>query len=285
MRKNIVNIAKACLSVVHEKTTSPQEIYNEILSNTTLSPIKKILTPKDAITVCFLAPMIHNGTYKEGIEYAIESLLYSFSIVEFQTKEDEIDCSDCDGNGYNSCDYCYGDGTKECSMCDGSGEEECEACGGDGQDDEGDPCDDCQGGGKVTCNRCSGDGSNECDWCDGDGSVPCDNCNNGKVDVDEFIPLSVNDYFYWNPKYLNFLKQKIYTLTPINFEPENDFIRFNRYFLDHNDLETKNIDESFENGTYVGGIIENPSFFEYGNTSIRGNSPFDSSRFEESDVS
>lgn len=285
MRNNIVNIAKACLSFIDEETTTPQIIYSQLMMNPHLSNIKKMLTPKDALTVCFLAPMIHHGDYKEGSEYVIDNFLYSFSTVDFDDVKEEAECNSCSGTGTISCDHCYGDGYIPCSNCDETGEQKCDTCDGDGEDNDGNPCDDCQGSGETSCGDCDGNGTVDCDWCEASGTSTCEECNDGKIDTPAFTPFQVRDFYYWEPKYLNFLKEKFNKNKTIKMShiPFDKIIYFDLHDYDHENSDTEEINDDFNNGMYVGGIIEKPDNLTYINKNIDSESPFDIDKFTTND--
>lgn len=89
------------------------------------------------------------------------------------------ECSDCDGNGREECFDCDGTGKVE----DEEGNEiDCSNCSGDGDVE----CSNCDGDGNIECSNCDGDGENRCDECSGDGDIECESCwGRGEIDCYE----------------------------------------------------------------------------------------------------
>lgn len=89
---------------------------------------------------------------------------------------DEVECGNCEDNGYDECGECYGDGEHQCSNCSGDGEVYCRECDGNGEYDE-ERCETCDGSGYVKCDECSGYGKVECDYCEETGRIICNYCD------------------------------------------------------------------------------------------------------------
>ena len=269
MRKNIVKLANLVLKNSDEEFDTPQSVIQEIRSNSLLKFLMDMLTPKELVIISFLTILIKNGKYQEGTELLIDQFLFSYSIIQFEEQTEQVDCDYCDGDGTLSCDTCFGDGYIDCSQCGGSGSDTCSTCDGEGEDDEGNYCNDCQGGGQVDCGECDGDGKIECDSCGGDGDHNCYDCDGvGHKEFESHIPFRVTTYLSWNPKFREKLRQLSDSEKNIGRNYKLDphlSMRTRISNLNHEDLETYDIGEEYQNGTYVGGIEENPEVFTYGN--------------------
>lgn len=78
------------------------------------------------------------------------------------SKEDWVECSECEGYGEVICHVCGGDEIIDCPECDGSG-----------HDSEGEPCEFCNGDGGVDCYQCE-NGKERCENCYGEGEIMLD---------------------------------------------------------------------------------------------------------------
>jgi hypothetical protein len=265
MKKNLPKLAKFVLKHLEKKT--PEQIFNEMVANPLLSFIPQTLSPKDVLTLCFITSMMANDEYVEGVELIIYNHLFSFSILSFEEISWSTACSICDGDGNVICHVCNGGGNVECDTCDGSGNETCPDCSGDGEDSEGELCGNCEGEGTLSCDECDGDGSSICQECDGKGDVKCDVCNgDGRENVDGYIPFTHLNYFAWNPKLRQEIKNKLDNQDQINLNsiPQEQVYRYRSDFFSHGDSDTLYIREKFQNGSYVGGLNENPTIAVHG---------------------
>jgi len=264
MRKNILNIAKLPLNFIDEsQKITPEYILRNINYLEYLSFLKKTLTPKEILVVSFLSSAIHNKTYVEGLEYVIDSFLFSFSIIHFEEGKETASCDVCDGDNNMECPECYGSGDNQCDECGGRGMINCNDCDGDGEDQEGNTCENCGGEGEVECEECRNTGSISCSDCNGYGTVDCYNCDSdGNVDTNFHIPFTVFDYIAYNPRLKDKLLKKYNNQNPIMMVDLSPFdVIKNRYqFYAHNDSETADIDIKFQNNSYVGVVNEKPDF-------------------------
>ncbi|QSG02798.1 hypothetical protein [Natranaeroarchaeum sulfidigenes] len=93
------------------------------------------------------------------------------TVVEVVRRGDlPIECSNCDGEGKNTCDNCTG-GSFECPNCSGSGDLTCDVCDGNSTV----PCPSCNGSKKKSCPDCS-NGKTNCESCNGSGMERCSDC-------------------------------------------------------------------------------------------------------------
>jgi hypothetical protein len=269
MKKNIAKLATLPLKYISGNDVVPEGVLQVIKTNQILQFMLDLLSPRDLAILCFLTTLMKKGKYKEGMEHIMDQFLFSYSIVQFYENTEEVDCSFCDGDGTVSCDTCYGEGFNDCHECDASGSETCSTCDGDGEDGDGNPCEDCQGNGQVDCGECDGDGRIECSNCGGSGNFDCYECDGrGHTDYDPHTPFRVTTYLSWNPKFREKLRQLSDSEKNIGINYKLDpyiSMRVRISDFNHEDSETFEIGDIYENGTYIGGIEENPEVFTYGN--------------------
>jgi hypothetical protein len=86
-----------------------------------------------------------------------------------------IDCSECNGKGFDACNSCDGNGYKPCVTCNRTGKLRCYVCGGTGST-YGRTCSSCGGSGSTKCNYCFGKGKNVCTDCNALGKKQCIHC-------------------------------------------------------------------------------------------------------------
>jgi hypothetical protein len=281
MRKNIVVFAKM-VTKFYDGDLSPYEILILISRHEGLKFLIKMLNSRELLVVCFLVPLIKSGEYIKGHEHIINNYLFSFMEIHFGELSDEMSCPDCYGDGYISCSECNGTGYVECGNCDGSGNETCPDCSGDGEDSEGEMCGNCEGEGTLVCNDCGGHGQESCQYCD-DGTYSCHECNGtGKITTDEHIPFVTIEYYSYNPKLREKIKELYNSKEPLTKDIPKMFL-FKLYTseYDHNDRETKDIDIEYQNSVRIGSIDENPTISYSSGDRFHSTLDLDIERFEE----
>ena len=281
MRKNIVKLAKI-VTGFYENDLNPYEVFNLIYRNDNLDFLTEILKPKELLVLCFLVPLIKSGEYVEGQEHMIDNNLFSFMEIRFGELSDEMSCPDCYGDGYISCSECDGTGYVECRNCDGSGNETCPDCSGDGEDSEGEMCGNCEGEGTLSCDECGGEGSNSCQYCD-DGTYSCHECDgSGNITTDEHIPFVTIEYYSYNPKLKEKIKELYNSKEPLTKGIPQKFL-FKLYIseYDHNDNETKDINTYYQNSVRIGSIDENPKISYSSGDRFHSTLDLDIERFED----
>lgn len=115
--------------------------------------------PLKVIKIAFYIEQILKGNNPQSITNDLDSNLYIFTTVDFSSENEiSVDCSSCEGVGYENCDDCQGVGETSCSECGGTGEtdddEICNTCNGEGNE----TCQLCLGGKLFTCEKCNGKG-------------------------------------------------------------------------------------------------------------------------------
>lgn len=164
-------------------------IYKELLENKFIGDVLRDLDPMDLVKLVFCIDEYKKGNHNlEGILNKINTQLYSFSIVYFNSDVPQGTCDDCGGRGKFTCDYCGGSGTEDCNECDGSGEIEV-----DRDEDEitYETCENCMGTGSFDCDRCDGSGDETCDTCDGNGEVEYEGHTQFKIETFVGVNLDI----------------------------------------------------------------------------------------------
>lgn len=164
-------------------------IYKELLENKFIGDVLRDLDPMDLVKLVFCIDEYKKGNHNlEGILNKINTQLYSFSIVYFNSDDPQGTCDDCGGRGKFTCDYCGGSGTEDCNECDGSGEIEV-----DRDEDEVtyETCGSCDGHGSLDCDRCDGSGDETCDTCDGNGEVEYEGHTQFKIETFVGVNLDI----------------------------------------------------------------------------------------------
>lgn len=226
-------------------------IYKELLENKFIGDVLRDLDPMDLVKLVFCIDEYKKGNHNlEGILNKINTQLYSFSIVYFNSDVPQGTCDDCGGRGKFTCDYCGGSGTEDCNECDGSGEIEV-----DRDEDEVT---------YETCGSCDGHGSLDCDRCDGSGDETCDTCDgNGEVEYEGHTQFRIETFVGVNLDILN----KLQMASNSNLPLDDDF-----YFYEvrDNSLEvaaidfipsdhpgtTNSVDPDFRGAFYVNKVSE-----------------------------
>ena len=226
-------------------------IYKELLENKFIGDVLRDLDPMDLVKLVFCIDEYKKGNHNlEGILNKINTQLYSFSIVYFNSDVPQGTCDDCGGRGKFTCDYCGGSGTEDCNECDGSGEIEV-----DRDEDEVT---------YETCGSCDGHGSLDCDRCDGSGDETCDTCDgNGEVEYEGHTQFKIETFVGVNLDILN----KLQMASNSNLPLDDDF-----YFYEvrYNSLEvaaidfipsdhpgtTNSVDPDFRGAFYVNKVSE-----------------------------
>jgi hypothetical protein len=186
---NILNLAKRISSVV-KKGETLESVYREIMSNPATKDFIKILPKKVILSLVFLVHSIINKQDYNSILPKLENL-FIFSIIDFGTIKNTVECNDCGYDGYVECPRCGGDGDVRCSYCDGDG------IIGNGDFEE--PCYDCHGGGEVQCDRCDGTGKVFCNKCDGE----------GEYETDDYLPYNIEIFVSLDQELLETIEMKI----------------------------------------------------------------------------
>ncbi len=100
---------------------------------------------------------------------------------QVQSEEGElVDCSSCNGEGYDRCNTCSSNGKKTCGVCYGKAGENCAVCKGSGTYAVGSTtlsCTSCFGKGKISCTSCGNTGESLCIICNGLGKTQCIHCS------------------------------------------------------------------------------------------------------------
>lgn len=164
-------------------------IYKELLENKFIGDVLRDLDPMDLVKLVFCIDEYKKGNHNlEGILNKINTQLYSFSIVYFNSDVPQGTCDDCGGRGKFTCDYCGGSGTEDCNECDGNGEIEV-----DRDEDEitYETCGSCDGHGSLDCDRCDGSGDETCDTCDGNGEVEYEGHTQFKIETFVGVNLDI----------------------------------------------------------------------------------------------
>jgi hypothetical protein len=173
MEKNkLISVIKK----IHQPNFSnlqPTDIYTYFHSTFPYRQMAEAMTPKDIIISSFLLPLVDTPEVLDSKYDEVVNNLFAYSLVEVDSDYSEVQCPQCDGDGYENCDY-----------CDGTGREECSDCSGNGRDEEDD-----------TCINCDGDGDLDCDYCAGDGQVNCNECG-GSGTYDDYDKREISQWFY-----------------------------------------------------------------------------------------
>ena len=168
------------------------------------------------------------GDPKTEEMYGSKDIYYSFihftgdEVEEYKEEENE-ECDDCSGYGYENCNYCNSNGTEECGECEGIGEVE---------DDDGD---------FVTCYGCGGGGDVDCDYCAGSGEVNCGSCEGRTIVPKEYIKYDLPIY---TNRFISFQKLDYEDLDEYIDSPINSFHSQNeekKYFLWVRDTEYESV--------------------------------------------
>ena len=226
-------------------------IYKELLENKFIGDVLRDLDPMDLVKLVFCIDEYKKGNHNlEGILNKINTQLYSFSLVYFNTDNPQATCDDCGGRGKFTCDYCGGSGTEDCNECDGSGEIEV-----DRDEDEVT---------YETCGSCDGHGSLDCDRCDGSGDETCDTCDgNGEVEYEGHTQFKIETFVGVNSDILN----KLQMASNSNLPLDDDFyfyeIRDNSLEVSFTEVTpgedyhtTKSVDKDFRGAFYVNKVSE-----------------------------
>lgn len=226
-------------------------IYKELLENKFIGDVLRDLDPMDLVKLVFCIDEYKKGNHNlEGILNKINTQLYSFSIVYFNSDVPQGTCDDCGGRGKFTCDYCGGSGTEDCNECDGSGEIEV-----DRDEDEVT---------YETCGSCDGHGSLDCDRCDGSGDETCDTCDgNGEVEYEGHTQFKIETFVGVNLDILN----KLQMASNSNLPLDDDFyfyeVRYNSLEVAAIDLipsdhpsTTNSVDPDFRGALYVNKVSE-----------------------------
>ena len=197
--ENIYSIAKSIQPFIKgSEEITTEGIYHLIMKNEHLSFIKQIFSAENIPILVFVSYEIAMGNDYPKIVSEIKNSLFYFNIFEFGDTENDLDCSECGGEGRADCDNCDGSGQITCTECDGIGAEE----------------------GSDTCDNCDGEGTVECNWCGGNGTTDCDECDGrGTLTFYDEIPYELN-YCVSHDKELKVkLDQTIMRNEPINLNP------------------------------------------------------------------
>lgn len=233
------------------KSDRPTPIYAELLDNKFLRDVLKGLDPMDFVKLVFCIDEYKKGNHNlEGILNKINTQLYSFSIVYFNSDDPQGTCDDCGGRGNFTCDYCGGSGNEDCEKCYGNGEIEV-----DRDEDEitYETCGNCGGSGSVDCHRCDGGGDEMCDTCDGSGEVEYEGHTQFKIET--FVGVNL------------FFLNKLQMASNSNLPLDDDFyfykIRDNSLEVSFTEVTpgedyntTKSVDQDFRGAFYVNKVSE-----------------------------
>jgi len=171
------------------------------------------------------------GNPKTEEMYGSKDIYYSFihftgdEVEEYDEEENE-ECDDCSGYGYEDCDYCDANGVEECGYCEASGEVEDE----DGEE-----------GDTLVCDECNGSGEVDCDYCGGSGEVDCGNCDGRTTIPKEYVRYDLPMY---TSRFISFQKLDYedldeYVNSPIDaFHSQNEE---KKYFLWVKDIDSESV--------------------------------------------
>jgi len=222
------------------------QTYVTMMRDDNFRLLLKRMKPMDIVKIVYGVYTFNQKKDVQEVLDKIESGLFAFSIVSIEDDPAEINCTDCQGLGYETCD-----------MCDGNGGNSCLECNGDGtiwdeDEDTSKPCDECDGRGEISCEYCGGGGSNNCDECNGDGYIYSDNHSN----------LSILVYLCYDESILFKLQKAFETNSPLSHDLEISFdkncirLAFNEISAKDNLKLTFKIDEKYKDETFVNDIKE-----------------------------
>jgi hypothetical protein len=249
---NLIALSKSLSQNAKDK--SIQDVYKSLIPTMNKMGFLNKVTPLDVIKIIFLIQAINDGKDpKKELDF-INTFLYIFTIIDFESSTAQISCSECSGDGYISCDY-----------CDMSGKIECEECDGSGEDDEGNTCDNCDGDGQVTCDTCGGDGDLTCSECSG----------SGEIDSDDLYAYTLYTYVSYNTELYDLLKKYLDEVLDLT---DQDFLSYGKTILINTDDQYPSsesdtdfeIDSNFAGSSYVNNVLEkDEDDFEFSNGQIQ----------------
>lgn len=212
--KKIFNIASSLYSQSNYDIPSLDDAKDILDSLTHYKDYFTHLTPIGYLKLILCFYGVSQKMTLQEIEKKIFDKL--FFAVLFESIEDyvQINCTNCDGDGYIRCSYCQGSSREDCPNCH-NGDVECDNCNGTGEIDDETMCEVCNGSGNQDCYRCGGTAEVNCHNCDGHGTEECESCNgNGEVDSD-LVYCWLYFIASYNPKLNHICELEENTETPI----------------------------------------------------------------------
>jgi len=251
--RDLVKLANRINQIIPTNRAWVQNIFLYAINDNFCSKIFSHLKPIEIVKIIFLIYDIRKG--KADLNSTLNELnnLFLFSTVRFTGKL-EITCNYCGGNGYVDCGECDGQGASECGNCDGTGTIE---------DDQ---------GSDVDCEECDGNGRIDCEYCD-DGSVDCNDCGgSGSYEADG-LTYEVNIFVSYNNKLKSIIKNLDNNLQQFKSSDFDITEKYPKTFMIRQvESEDDGLDEDFDNGLYVNGIIDSSEIEEALDVVDRGSS-------------
>ena len=205
---------------------SPTDIYTHFVSEFPYKEYAEGMTAKDVVMSSFLMPFAGTPEVLDRKYDEIVSNLFAYSLIEVDLDYSEVQCTVCDGDGYQNCD-----------------------CSGSGRDEEDD-----------TCVNCDGDGDLDCDYCGGDGQVNCDECGGGGT-YDDYEKREISQWFYasYDRELINeFLELDEWDeMTPESIYPNNKTISLMRIRTTIEEPMNQTLEKD---DTYFYEAIDEPKF-------------------------
>jgi len=173
---DLYNIATRLSKLVPDTYDNINQVFIYLKTNNTLRQLTERLQPLQNIKLSFYIDSIKKKLDRKTIEWLVNNGLYVFEELCIGENLGELNCRNCDGNGYFKCKKCNGNGGFNCRDCYGTGESYDEENDEDGM-----------------CGSCDGDGLEQCQSCDGIGEISCETCDGHGV-VDDVIPEIIVRY-------------------------------------------------------------------------------------------
>ena len=119
-KSRLISLSKK-FSRTNPKLQDPKSVYSELVGTKEYEVFLSRLKGEDIALLCFLIPFAKITEDLGPIYDKIFVSLFTFSLIQIDEIEPEIDCPSCDSEGYVVCAECDGDGENYASDEDGGG--------------------------------------------------------------------------------------------------------------------------------------------------------------------